>query len=134
MFKKAYFAGGCFWCTEAIFQNLIGVESVVPGYAGGDTPNPDYHQVSGGESGHADALEVEYNEDRISYVDLLNVFFHTHDPTTLNQQGNDVGTQYRSAIFYVDNSQKEMAEEFISKLEEYGCLRRKSIIQALFKF
>lgn len=129
MFKKAYFAGGCFWCTEAVFQRLKGVEEVNPGYTGGDTPSPDYQEVSGGTSGHAEALEIEYNDERISYKDLLNVFFHTHDPTTLNRQGNDMGTQYRSGIFYVDESQKKEAEEFIQRLTDEGAYKDKIVTE-----
>ncbi len=114
--QKAVFAGGCFWCTEAVFQKLRGVQSVVPGYTGGETANPTYDQVSMGNTGHAEAIKFEYDESQITYGDLLNVFFATHNPTQLNRQGNDVGTQYRSAIFYADDSQRGQAEEFIEKL------------------
>ncbi len=116
-FETAVFGGGCFWCTEAIFQRLIGVGSVVSGYAGGTTKNPTYEQVSMGETGHAEAIKIEFNPKEIDYQDLLNVFFATHDPTTLNRQSNDVGTQYRSAVFYTNNEQKTKAEEFIKNLE-----------------
>jgi methionine-S-sulfoxide reductase len=114
--QTAVFAGGCFWCTEAVFQRLRGVKSVVPGYAGGSVPNPTYEQVSSGTSGHAEVIKFEYDPEQISYQDLLAVFFATHDPTTLNKQGADVGTQYRSAIFYANDEQKHAAEEFLAKL------------------
>jgi peptide-methionine (S)-S-oxide reductase len=114
----AVFAGGCFWCTEAVFQKLRGVKSVLPGYAGGTIENPTYEQVSSGNSGHAEVIKFEYDSSLISYQDLLNVFFATHDPTTLNRQGNDIGTQYRSAIFYADDEQKIEAQEFIEKLNQ----------------
>jgi len=114
------FAGGCFWCTEAVFDELKGVASVMPGYTGGGVKNPTYEQVCAGKTGHAEAIKIEYDPEKISYDDLLTVFFATHDPTTLNRQGNDVGTQYRSAIFYADESQKKDAETFIKKLNESG--------------
>lgn len=114
---QAVFAGGCFWCTEAIFKELNGVKSVTPGYSGGNVKNPTYEQVSTEETGHAEATKFEYDESVISYDDLLTVFFATHDPTTLNRQGNDVGTQYRSAIFYMNEEQKKEAEEFIKKID-----------------
>lgn len=115
--EKAYFGGGCFWCTEATFQNLRGVLRVLPGYAGGDKENPTYEEVSIGQTGHAEVIEIEYDSSRISFEILLHVFFAVHDPTTLNRQGADVGTQYRSAIFYTNETQKEVAENFIKKLE-----------------
>src|SRR3989338_1761897 len=96
--EQAVFAGGCFWCTEAVFKMLKGVSSVFPGYTGGTVPNPTYEEVSGGQTGHAEAIQITYNPQIISYRDLLTIFFGSHDPTTRNQQGNDVGTQYRSAI------------------------------------
>jgi peptide-methionine (S)-S-oxide reductase len=116
--ETAIFGGGCFWCTEAIFQRLKGVESVESGYAGGHTSNPTYEQVSGGGTGHAEAIKIEFDPKVIEYKDLLNVFFATHDPTTLNRQGGDVGTQYRSAVFYASDTQKQAAEEFIQQLEK----------------
>ena len=116
--KIAVFGGGCFWCTEAIFQRLKGVESVESGYAGGHTQNPTYEQVSNGDTGHAEAIKIEFDPKVVEYKDLLNVFFATHDPTTLNRQGADVGTQYRSAVFYADDEQKHQAEEFIRELEK----------------
>lgn len=118
MFKTAVFAGGCFWCTEAVFQKLRGVKSVMPGYAGGSSETATYEKVSMGTTAHAEAIKFEYDPIKISYNDLLSVFFATHDPTTLNKQGNDVGTQYRSAIFYGDDSEKQEAQEFINQLTQ----------------
>ncbi len=112
----AVFGGGCFWCTEAVFGELRGVTAVMPGYTGGTIPNPTYEAVSTGTTGHAEATRVEFDPAVISYRDLLTVFFATHDPTTLNHQGNDVGTQYRSAIFYASPEQKTEAERFIAEL------------------
>ena len=114
----AVFGGGCFWCTEAIFTRLRGVESVQSGYAGGHTDNPSYEQVSMGRTGHAEAIQIEFDPSIIKFTNLLNVFFATHDPTTLNRQGNDVGEQYRSAVFYTSDEQKKDAKEFIKKLED----------------
>src|SRR3989344_3908125 len=106
----AVFGGGCFWCTEAVFGELKGVKSVMPGYAGGTSPNPTYESVCGGKTGHAEVIKIEFDPEIISYEDLLTVFFAVHDPTTLNRQGNDVGTQYRSIILYTDEQQKIQAE------------------------
>lgn len=111
--KTAILAGGCFWCLEAVFQRLKGVERVESGYIGGSTPRPTYRQVCGGDTGHAEAVRVTFDEDVISYLDLLDVFFTIHDPTTLNRQGNDAGTQYRSAIFYTSDDQKNDADQAI---------------------
>ena len=111
--KTAYLAGGCFWCLEAVYLRLKGVEKVESGYMGGDVPNPTYRQVCGGDTGHAEAIRLTYDEDQISYPELLDVFFTVHDPTTVNRQGNDVGTQYRSAIFYASEEQKGDADEAI---------------------
>lgn len=108
--SQAVFGAGCFWCVEAIFQNLKGVESVESGYSGGEIKNPSYKEVCMGVTGHAEVVKVTFNPEVISYKKLLEVFFQTHDPTTLNKQGADVGTQYRSVIFYENNSQKEAAE------------------------
>lgn len=116
MINKAYFAGGCFWCTEAVLKSLKGVISATPGYSGGDAENPTYEKVSLGATGHAETVQIEFDPKVISYGDLLTVFFATHDPTTLNRQGNDIGTQYRSVIFYADESQKKEAEDFIKNL------------------
>lgn len=112
----ATFGNGCFWCTEAIFQQLKGVKTVLPGYTGGVIKNPSYEAVCTGTTGHAEAIQITYDPKVISYGALLEVFFYTHDPTTLNRQGNDVGTQYRSAIFYHNDKQKNTAEEMISQL------------------
>jgi len=114
----ATFANGCFWCTEAIFQQLKGVSKVLPGYIGGDIKNPSYKEVTSGTTGHAEALQVQYDPKIISFRELLDIFFYTHDPTTLNRQGYDVGTQYRSAIFYHDEKQKEEAAKMISQLND----------------
>lgn len=113
---KTVFANGCFWCTEAVFKRLKGVTSVRPGYTGGSKENPTYEEVSEGTTGHAEAIETDYDPAVISYDDLLTVFFYTHDPTTLNRQGNDVGSQYRSAIFYSTEEEKQKAESFIAHL------------------
>ncbi len=114
--RSVVFGGGCFWCTEAIFKMLKGVKSVIPGYAGGDAPNPTYEQVCTGTTGHAEVIRVEYDPAVIPFRNLLTVFFASHDPTTLNRQGNDVGPQYRSAIFYSNEEQKAESEKFIQEL------------------
>lgn len=118
MTETAIFGGGCFWCTEAIFTELRGVTAVTPGYAGGTVPNPTYEQVCTGNTGHAEAILIDFDPSRISFNDLLTVFFATHDPTTLNRQGADVGTQYRSAIFYTNEAQRDAATAFIKKLHD----------------
>ena len=112
------FGGGCFWCTEAVFKTLKGVVSVLPGYAGGSKPNPTYEEVCSGKTGHAEVIKIEYDPAQISFEKLLTVFFATHDPTTPDRQGADVGTQYRSAIFYTAEKQKTEAEDFIKKINE----------------
>jgi peptide-methionine (S)-S-oxide reductase len=109
--EKATLAAGCFWCVEAVFQDLKGVHKVVSGYSGGSVENPTYQQVCTGNTGHAEAVQITYDPEIISFEDLLYVFWRTHDPTTLNRQGADVGTQYRSAIFYHDQEQKAIAEK-----------------------
>jgi len=114
----ATFAGGCFWCTEAVYAELKGVKSVTSGYIGGAVPNPTYKDVCTGQTGHAEAIQIEYDPAVVSFQKLLEVFFATHDPTTLNRQGADVGTQYRSGIFYHDDEQKRVAEEVIMKLNQ----------------
>jgi peptide-methionine (S)-S-oxide reductase len=116
----ATFGNGCFWCTEAVFQQLKGVKSVVSGYTGGSVKNPTYYQVCEGTTGHAEALQITYDSKVISFDELLEVFWKTHDPTTLNRQGNDVGTQYRSAIFYHTDEQKLLAEHYKQKLDAAG--------------
>jgi len=114
----AVFGGGCFWCTEALFEQLRGVASVTSGYAGGTKENPTYEEVCGGTTGYAEVIKIEYDSNEISYDTLLSVFFSTHDPTTMNQQGNDVGAQYRSIILYTTEEQKSEVEKFIQKLEQ----------------
>ena len=116
--KRAVFAGGCFWCTEAVFKRLNGVHEVKSGYTGGFIKNPAYREVCQGRTGHAEGIRLDYDESLISYTELLEVFFATHDPTTLNRQANDVGTQYRSAIFYLDDEQYETAKLFIKTLND----------------
>jgi peptide-methionine (S)-S-oxide reductase len=115
--ELATVAGGCFWCIEAVFDELNGVEDVVSGYMGGDTERPTYREVCGGATGHAEVVQVRFNPNAISFSDLLHVFFTVHDPTTLNRQGNDVGTQYRSAIFYHSNEQRDTALKVIAALD-----------------
>lgn len=115
--EKAYFATGCFWCTEAIFQKLKGVTRVTPGYSGGEVADPTYEEVCTGTTGHAECIEIEFNPEAISYSQLLEIFWYTHDPTTLNRQGNDIGTQYRSAIFFLNETQREQAEQSKQALE-----------------
>ena len=112
----ATLAGGCFWCLESAFNRLSGVEKALSGYMGGATDNPTYHQVCSGDTGHAEVVQIRFDPDRIGYRDLLQIFFTLHDPTTLNRQGNDTGTQYRSAIFWHDAVQKAEAEALIAQL------------------
>ena len=116
-------ANGCFWCTEAIFSRVKGIKSVIPGYSGGSTSNPSYEQVCTGITGHAEAIQIEFDSKIISFEKILDIFWHTHDPTTLNRQGNDVGTQYRSAIFYHDENQKDIAENLKKELEKEGVFK-----------
>jgi len=118
--SKATVGGGCFWCLEALFQRLQGVTSVVPGYAGGHVPNPSYEQVCTSQTGHAEVVQITFNPDVISYAELLDVFFHAHDPTTLSRQGHDVGPQYRSIILHHDEEQKQTAEEVKQRLDDAG--------------
>ncbi len=113
----AVFGGGCFWCTDAVFKMLEGIKSLTSGYTGGTIENPTYAQVSTGTTGHAESLKIEFDPSKVFYKDLLTIFFATHDATTLNRQGADVGTQYRSAIFYTSPKQKEEAETFIKELQ-----------------
>jgi peptide-methionine (S)-S-oxide reductase len=114
----ATFGNGCFWCTEAVFQRIEGVEKVVSGYTGGQVKNPTYKEVCSGLTGHAEAIQITYNPSKISYDELLEIFWQTHDPTTLNRQGADVGTQYRSAVFYHTEEQKRLAESYKKKLND----------------
>ena len=116
--QVAVFAGGCFWCTEAVFLDVIGVNSVESGYTGGTVANPTYKQVCGGDTGHAEAIRITFDPEQISYDELLDIFFATHDPTQLNRQGNDVGTQYRSAIFPQDEDQERKAREAIARANQ----------------
>lgn len=125
--ETAIFAGGCFWCTEAFFTDLKGVEKVTSGYIGGKTENPTYKEVCSGYTGHAEAIKIEFNPHEVAYEDLLEIFFATHDPTTLNRQGADVGTQYRSEIFYTSEGQKEAAENFIKLLTDQDIYGKKIV-------
>ena len=118
--ETATLAGGCFWCLEAVYDDLRGVESVISGYAGGSKPNPTYEEVCSGATGHAEVVQLTYDPQEVSFKELLEVFFTLHDPTTLNRQGADMGTQYRSAIFYHSPEQKEIAEQTIAELEAAG--------------
>ena len=115
--QTAYLAGGCFWCVEAIFQRVNGVKELENGYCNGDTQNPSYEAICSGQTGHAEVLRVEYDESVVSYESLLEVFVETHDPTSLNQQGADKGTQYRSAVFYTNDLQKQVATSVIGKVK-----------------
>jgi peptide-methionine (S)-S-oxide reductase len=129
--RKAVFAGGCFWCTEAVFEQLDGVSNVVSGYAGGDKSTATYGQVCEGNTGHAEAIQITYDPARISYGKLLRVFFTTHDPTSLDRQGPDAGSQYRSAIFYDGPDQKRIAEAYIEQLGEAKIFAPKKIVTTL---
>lgn len=125
------FGGGCFWCTEAIFKMLRGVYSVSPGYAGGRTENPTYEEVSMGATGHAEVVRIEYNPSLVKVHDLLTVFFGSHDPTTLNRQGNDMGTQYRSVVFYTTKGQKSETERFIDDINDADMLGGRVVTEVL---
>lgn len=122
--ETAVLAGGCFWCTEAVYSELVGVVSVRPGYSGGHTPNPTYEEVCSGSTGHAEAVEIRFDPSQTSFAEILTVFFSTHDPTTVNRQGNDVGTQYRSAIFYREEAQRVAARTMIDRLTAERVFRR----------
>ena len=128
MTEYATVAGGCFWCTEAVFKDVIGVESVESGYIGGSVVNPTYKQVCGGDTGHAEAIRVSFDPAQLSYGDLLDIFFATHDPTQLNRQGNDVGTQYRSAIFPADEAQRT---EALAAIERAGVTAKGPIVTTI---
>jgi len=122
--ETATFGEGCFWCSEAVFQRLRGVKSVVSGYSGGKVDNPTYEQVCNGNTGHAEVIQITYDPKEISFDELLKVFWQTHDPTTPNQQGHDVGTQYRSAIFYHNDDQRRIAEQYKQQLEKSGTFKK----------
>lgn len=121
--ETATLAGGCFWCLEAVYDQVIGVQDVVSGYTGGHVPNPTYRQVCDGHTGHAEAVQIRFDPSQISYRELLEIFFSIHDPTTLNRQGADVGTQYRSAIFYHSDEQRQIAEQLVRELSEQRVFR-----------
>ncbi|HLO44903.1 MAG TPA: peptide-methionine (S)-S-oxide reductase MsrA [Leadbetterella sp.] len=125
--EKATLAGGCFWCVEAIYQQLEGVEKVESGYAGGKNPNPTYKEVCTGETGHAEVIQITYDPTKISFLQLLEIFFKVHDPTTLNRQGGDVGTQYRSSVFYHNDEQRLLAASVIKELDESGAFTNKIV-------
>ena len=118
MFKNAYFAGGCFWCTESIFQRIRGVSQVIPGYMGGFIKNPDYREVCTGKTGHTETIKITYDKNVVSYPELLEIFFSIHDPTTPNRQGNDIGSQYRSAVFFENQIERIQIIECISLFEK----------------
>jgi peptide-methionine (S)-S-oxide reductase len=126
---KATLAGGCFWCTEAVYAQIKGVKGVTSGYLGGEVPNPTYKDVCTGLTGHAEAVEIEYDPAQVSFEKLLEVFFATHDPTTKNRQGADVGTQYRSGVFYHDDEQKRIAEDVIKRLDAAGAFPGKIVTE-----
>ncbi len=131
--QVATLGNGCFWCTEAIFQRLQGLIKVESGYSGGDMANPDYNTVCTGVTGHAECLQLTFDPSKITFRELLEVFWETHDPTTLNRQGNDIGSQYRSVVFYHDEAQKETAEAFITELDKSGFFK-KPIVTTLEPF
>ena len=123
----ATFAGGCFWCVEAVFERVKGVKSVVSGYTGGDQANPKYREVAAGRTDHAESVQIYYNPDEVSYSELLEVFFGTHDPTQLNRQGPDVGKQYRSEVFYHDKEQQKLASDYMEELSQSGTYQDKIV-------
>lgn len=131
--KTAILAGGCFWCTEAIFNRIEGVEQVISGYTGGFIKNPAYREVCNGTTGHAEAIKIIFDETKVSFKSLLEIFFEAHNPTTLNRQGNDIGTQYRSAIFYIDKTQRLVAEAYISFLKKEKVFEE-DIVTEIVKF
>jgi len=128
-FERATFAGGCFWCTEAIFQRIKGVKKVESGYSGGSLKNPTYQEVSSGLTGYAEVIEIKFDPTVVPFSKLVEVFFATHNPTTLNRQGYDTGTQYRSAIFYHNNEQKEVADVFINALTKSNVYKNKIVTE-----
>ena len=125
----ATFAGGCFWCTEAVFLELKGVQSVVSGYIGGETLNPTYEEICNGDTGHAEAIQIIFDPKTIRFGELLEIFFATHDPTTLNRQGNDIGTQYRSEIFYHNEEQKKLSEAYIALMTKENTFGKPIVTQ-----
>lgn len=125
----ATFGGGCFWCVEGVFEQMEGVKGVVSGYEGGAVKNPSYKQVCTGKTGHAEVCQIQYDPEAVTFPELLEVFFKTHDPTTLNRQGNDFGTQYRSVVFYHDDDQKKLSEKYIKKLDESGAFDNKIVTE-----
>ena len=127
--KFAYFAGGCFWCTEAIYLRIKGVISVQAGYCGGNIKNPTYEEVCKGNTGHTETIKIEYDSKIIDYYTLVDVFFNTHDPTTLNRQGNDVGTQYRSAVFYLNSNEKKIILDYINDFQGSFKLKNKIVTE-----
>ena len=127
--QKITFGNGCFWCTEAIFESVKGIKRVTSGYMGGQTKNPTYKEVCTGKTGHAEVIDLEYDADELSFEELLLIFFKTHNPTTLNRQGNDIGTQYRSAIFYHNASQKAKAAYYIEKLNKVKAYKNKIVTE-----
>jgi len=134
--EEAIFGGGCFWCTEAIYKRVKGVEKVEPGYAGGDVENPSYRLVCSGTTGHAEVVRVTFDPAVISYKDLVDIFWYAHDPTTLNRQGNDIGTQYRSIILTKNDQQQKIAEKSLKEASESGAFRKPivTVIEALDTF
>ncbi len=128
-YRYATFGNGCFWCSEAVFEEVKGVIDVVSGYSGGSVINPSYREVCTGRTGHAEVVQVKYDPSVVNYQELLNIFFKTHDPTSLNRQGADVGTQYRSVIFYHDGDQKKEAEETIKRLDTSGAYKHKIVTE-----
>ncbi|MEN8494637.1 MULTISPECIES: peptide-methionine (S)-S-oxide reductase MsrA [Dehalococcoides] len=131
MTETAIFGGGCFWCMEAVFSSLPGVTKVEPGYAGGHLPNPTYRQVCSGDTGHAEVIRLKFNSAVVSYAALLDIFFQMHDPTTPNRQGDDIGTQYRSVIFYTTPAQKTQAEAAIATLDESAVFPKRIVTEVL---
>ena len=127
--QQATFAGGCFWCLEAVFEQVRGVTQVVSGYTGGELPDPTYDAVCNGDSGHAEAVQITFDPAEVSYKELLALFFSIHDPTTLNRQGNDIGSQYRSAIYFHDDSQRQQAEKMIAGLEQMQIWRERIVTE-----
>jgi peptide-methionine (S)-S-oxide reductase len=131
MIQQATFAGGCFWCTEAVFQRVRGVVSVTPGYTGGVIDKPSYEQVANGATGHAEAIQMQFDPSIVSYETLVKIFFGTHNPTTENRQGNDIGTQYRSAIFFHNQEQRMIAEKVLTGLEQTHVFKKQIITEIL---